>query len=181
MTWDIDLVLMLRVIINDLNSPQKNTDLYLQRILVTAGILMNNEIDLPFDYIFDISAVTIDPDPVIEGDTITQALLPLKAACVMNQADFRIAVGQGIRVRDGDSAIDTSVSFRGFRDIIEIGPCASYEKIRWKLQASGANAVGAVMSPFRGPNETRRIFETISWYYDNLSTTFSGCDNFRRG
>ena len=54
-TWDIDLVLMVRVLIGDFLSPQKNTDTYLQSVLVAAGILVNNEIVLPNAYIFDIS------------------------------------------------------------------------------------------------------------------------------
>jgi len=159
MTWDINLVLMLRVLINDFNAPQKNADEYLKRVLVAAGIYVSSEVELPNDYIYDIDAVTITPDPLLVGDALSEALLPLKAACIINVGDFQKAVGQGIKVRDGDSAIDTSVSFRGFKEILESGPCAAYDKLVWDIQLLNAAGVGgtlgAVMSPFRGPDETK--------------------------
>ena len=169
MAWETDLVLTLRVLIGDLNAPQKNTDAYLQRVIVAAGIFVNNEIDLSNDYVFDIANVTITPDPVEIGDTVAQALFPLKAACIMNQSQFQVALGQGIKVRDGDSAIDTSVGFRGYRDILQYGPCASYEKLKWQIQAasSAENVGGAVLGAYRGPNDSP--IETVSWFYDQVS------------
>jgi len=179
MTWDIDLVLMLRVLIGDLNAPQKNTDAYLETVLITAGIIADSEIDFSYDYVFDISDVTITPDPVVIGDVVAQAVLPLKAACLLNQAQFQQALGQGIKVRDGDSAIDTSVGFRGYRDILQYGPCAAYEKLKYQLQTnSSALAGGAVLSPYRGPNDTP--INTVSWFYDEFYSSLSNCRDNRR-
>lgn len=174
MTWDINLVLMLRVLLNDFNAPQKNTDLYLQRVLVAAGIFVNSQIELPQDYIYDISAVTIVPDPLVSEDAISEALIPLKAACIINQGDFQKAIGQGIKVRDGDSAIDTSVGFRGYKDILELGPCAAYEKLLWDLQRINIDSVGAslnaVLGGFRSPNAIGSDFDTISFYFDSFAS-----------
>jgi len=81
------------------------------------------------------------------------------------------ALGQGIKVRDGDSAIDTSVSFRGYRDILELGACAAYERLKWSLLAS--SGVGkAVLGPFREPGGS--ALSTISWYYDQFATNRRG-------
>ncbi len=167
MAWTTDLVTMLRVLINDFNVPQKNTDAYLQRVLVCAGVFVKNDIDLSYDYAFDLTAVTIVPDPIEEEDYILQALLPLKAACILNQGSFQTAIGQGIRVRDGDSAIDTSVSFGGYRDILELGPCASYEKLKFQIQAMSIGAMGFVLGPYREPGVCG--YDTISWYYDEFA------------
>jgi hypothetical protein len=179
-TWDVDLVLVLRVLIGDLNSPQKNSDAYLQRLLITAGIIAQNEIDLPFDYIFDIENITITPDPIEVDDILTQALLPLKAACILNQSQFQIALSQGIKVRDGDSAIDTSVGFRGYRDILQFGPCAAYAALLWQMQsANSSNIGGAVLSPYRGPNDSP--IDTVSWFYDEFFSTINGsCSRYGR-
>lgn len=167
-TWDVDLVLMLRVLIGDLITPPKNTDEYLERILITAGILVSNEIDLVNSYIFDISNITITPDPIILGDIRTQALLPLKASCILNQADFRISLSQGIRVRDGDSALDTSVGFSGFADILRLGPCAAYAKLVNQLSAASSSLVGgAVLGAYRAPNDSP--IDTVTWFYDQIS------------
>lgn len=170
MAWTTDLVLMTRVLISDIMTPQTYSDEYLQRVLVTAGIMVDAQITFPYGYTYDINAITISPDPVVSEDSTFMALVPLKSACIITQGEFKKALGQGIKVRDGDSAIDTSVSFRGYRDILELGPCAAYQKLEWSLIASGGvNLVGkAVLGPFRASGETG--LSTISWYYDQFST-----------
>ncbi len=171
MTWDIDLVLMVRVLVSDINEPQTYTDEYLQRVLVTAGIMVDADIPFVTDYAYDMSLITIAPDPVALNDSAFMSLVPLKTACILTMGEFKSALGQGIKVRDGDSAIDTSVSFRGYRDILELGPCKAYEKLRWALMASGG--VGkAVLGPHRTPGGSAE--STISWYYDQFLTTNSG-------
>lgn len=175
MAWTTDLVLMVRVLVSDIATPQTYTDEYIQRVLVTAGIIVDAEIPFDYDYSYDISALTISPDPVISEDSIFMALVPLKSACILTQGEFKQALGQGIKVRDGDSAIDTSVSFRGYRDILELGACAAYEKLKWSLLASGAssgNGVGkAVLGPYRESGGS--ALSTISWYYDQFAISRS--------
>jgi hypothetical protein len=169
MSWENDLVTMLRVLIGDLNSPQKNTDVYLKKILITAGILVVNDIDLSQDYIFDISNITIIPDPVSLGDIRAQALLPLKAACILGQADFRVAISQSITVRDGDSMIQTGVGLGGYADILRLGPCKSYELLLNKLNASASSLVGgAVLGAYRAPGDG--AIETVAFFYDQISS-----------
>lgn len=174
MIWNIDLVLMTRVLVGDINSPQTYTDEYIRRVLITAGIIVDSEITLGLDYVYDMSALTIIPDPVANNDSIFMALVPLKSACILTQGEFKQALGQGIKVRDGDSAIDTSVSFRGYRDILELGTCAAYEKLKWSLIASGgAGIVGkAVLGPHRTPGGS--ALSTISWYYDQFVFSNNG-------
>lgn len=167
-TWETDLVLMVRVLINDLNAPQKNTDDYIEQIIVTGGVLVQTEVDLAVSYNFDVGASTISPDPIDNSDVVTQGLLALKAACISNQGSFITAVGQGIKVRDGDTAIDTSVSFRGFRDILEVGPCGAYERLKTDVQRANSQNLGkAVMTAFREGGV--QGIGTVSWYFDSLS------------
>jgi len=174
MAWETDLVLTLRVLIGDFNDPQKNTDTYLKTVLVAAGIFVNNEIDLSEDYVFDITNVTIVPDPIAEGDVQTQALLPLKAACILNQSSFQVALSQGIKVRDGDSAIDTSVGFDGYKNILKLGPCAAYDQLRLQLQASDSALVGrAVLGAYRGPSDSP--IDTVAWFYDGVASLINNC------
>lgn len=175
MAWTTDLVLMARVLVNDINAPQTYTDTYLERVLITAGILVDAEIAFAYTYVYDINALTIVPDPVTSEDSDFMALVPLKAACILTQGEFKKALGQGIKVRDGDSAIDTSVSFRGYRDILELGPCAAYEKLKWTMLASGGSSGGvgkAVLGPHRESGGT--ALSTIAWYYDQYATNEGG-------
>ncbi len=185
MVWTTDLVLMLRVLINDLNVPQKNTDAYLQQVLITAGIIADSEITFPFTYAYDIGAITIIPDPVVKNDALFEALVPLKAACVMTQADFRLALGQGIKVRDGDSAIDTSVSFRGYKDILQFGPCAVYTQLKDDIQSGRTDGkrgdlIGAaVMGPHRLPNSQSNV-STVSLFFDDFASTLNSLSSRSR-
>lgn len=182
MTWDVDLVIMLRVLINDLKTPQKNTDAYLQQVLVTAGIMVDSEIAFNYAYEYDISAITIAPDPITNQDIIFQALVPLKAACIMTQGDFRLALSQGIKVRDGDSSVDTSVGFRGYRDILQFGPCAVYDKLKWDIQSGKSNGQtaefvgGAVMSPYRAADVQGNINDVVS-FFDIFASSMGYSDN----
>lgn len=168
MAWDDDLVLMTRVLMNDYNEPQKYTDEYLRKVLVCAGVLVRKEIELPYEYTFDISAGTISPDPIDSQDTIAQALLPLRAAAMLNQGAYITAIGQGIRVRDGDSQIDTTVGFKGYRDIIEVGPSAAYAKLLWHLQATACPG-RAVLGPYRAGDQTAAPYETVAYFYDQFA------------
>jgi hypothetical protein len=177
MAWTDDLVVMTRVLINDLGEPQKYADSYLQRVIVCAGVLVRKDIELPHSYTFDVAVAEITPDPVLIQDETTMALLPLKTACIINQGAYITAVGQGIRVRDGDSAIDTSVGFGGYKDIINLGPCAAYAKLRWQLQTA-ANVGGAVVGPYRAPGEYTP--DSIAWFYDDLAKR-TRTDNYRGG
>jgi hypothetical protein len=176
MAWNTDLVLITRVLISDVATPQTYVDEYIERVLITAGIMVDADFPFSYDYTYDISTLTISPDPVLSSDSAFMALIPLKAACILTQGEFKQALGQGIKVRDGDSSIDTSVSFRGYRDILEMGPCAAYEKLKWSLLASG-EAVGdgvgkAVLGPYRSPGSN--ALDTISWYYDQFAIESNG-------
>lgn len=181
MAWTTDLVLMTRVIVSDLTLPQTYSDEYIQRVLITAGIQVDAEFPFPFNYVYDISALTIVPDPVVSIDSSFMGLIPLKASCILTQGEFRQALGQGIKVRDGDSAIDTSVSFRGYRDILELGPCQAFEKLKWSLLASGSGGVSggvgkAVLGPHRIPGGN--ALTTLSWYDQFITGLKSRRDRF---
>lgn len=174
MAWDTDLVLMLRVLTNDMAEPYKNASGYLEQVLITAGIFVQQEVTLLNTYVFDIASITMTPDPIVTGDAVAQALFPLKAACILNQGDFQKALGQTIRVRDGDSAIDTSVSLGGYKDILLLGPCAMYEKFRWYLQAASASDnFGAVLSPWR--SENCYYANTVALLYDQFANALNIC------
>lgn len=153
MSWDVDMVTMVRVLMKDGTVPYKYADEYLKQVIICAGFQVRQDIVLPYDYVFDLSALTITPDPMTSDDAVAIALLPLKAACILSQGEYIAATGRAIRVRDGDSQIDTSAGFKGFRDILELGPCLAYDKLRWRIQASSATAIGAIVGAFRIPGE----------------------------
>lgn len=64
------------------------------------------------------------PDPIFN-------LILLKTECMLAKRAHFDAAGKGIRVRDGDTEIDTSVSFAGLASLVNDsgGPCAEFEKM----------------------------------------------------
>jgi len=170
MAWTNDLVFMVRVLIKDIDAPQTYVDQYIERVIITAAIMVNAEVSFNYNYSYSISDLTINPDPTTNEDNIFMALVPLKAACILTESEFKQALGQGIKVRDGDSAIDTSVSFRGYRDILEMGPCKAYQLLKWSLLAANSNNVGKVVfGPYRSSNGYD--YSAIEWYYDQFSAS----------
>jgi hypothetical protein len=63
------------------------------------------------------------PDPLFN-------LIMLKTECLLAKRAHFDAAGKAIRVRDGDTEIDTSVSFAGLSSLVNdpTGPCAEFDK-----------------------------------------------------
>lgn len=132
-TWEVSMVTMVRAMINDLDEATF-TDEKIKTSIVTSGIVVGTEYDYSNDYIFDIEQLTITPDPVAVGDNDAVALMSLRSACLLDLNKYQTGIGQGIRVKDGSSEVDTTAGFGGFKDIIIYGSCKSYEKLIKQLR-----------------------------------------------
>lgn len=139
MSWQAPLTIMTRQLIGD-TDPNNQTfdDSRIQDAIVTAAILVSQEYN-NFDnnYLFDLENAGIVPDPTDPNnfDLDAVALFPLKAACILTMNNYQnfLKNGGGVKVRDGDSAVDTSAGFKGYKDIIQLGPCQSYSKLLYHL------------------------------------------------
>ena len=127
MSWDVELTLMTRVLINDLDTTQSFTDGRIQQTLAVAARFVSEEIDLGQVYTvtIDASSGVISPDPTltVTKDDIAVILFPLKAACIIDQNRLQGATANAIKIRDGDSEIDLSVGFKGFSDVFRMKTC----------------------------------------------------------
>jgi hypothetical protein len=150
MAWQDILIPMVRNLIGDLSDTPTYEDERIEQAIVTAGLIVSQEYPFQTTYTFDFSTPDLIPDPT-ETDTLDNAavaLFSLKAACILSMNSYQLAVGRGIRVRDGDSEVDTTGSFKGYADIIANGPCASYTKLLLSLSTKrGMNLGKAVVSP----------------------------------
>lgn len=143
------LISIVRTLIGDFSSTEIFDDERIQIALAVAGIIVSRETSLGRDYEFDTVFGDITPDPVDEGDYDAVALFALKAACILNQNQYMSGVRAGIRVRDGSSEVDTTGSFGGYKDILNMGPCASYMALLKKITINSSGAGGrAVLSPY---------------------------------
>ncbi len=152
-SWQKTIPLMVRHLIDDLDDcidDRRYTEERVRQAVVVAAILADQEYDFTPDYVYDICAPDITPDPVIEADNVAIALMSLKAACILSTNDYQRATldGSGLKIKDGDSMVDMTGNFRGYKDILELGPCKSYDKLLKDLETKRSmNRGKAVFSP----------------------------------
>lgn len=148
MAWENTLTTMVRHLIGDLSTTPTYDDPRIQQGIVVAGLIVAQEYSFATDYTFDIDAPEISPDPTLTAylDKEAMALFTLKTACILNLNSYQGAVGNGIKVRDGDSEVDTTGSFKGWKDIIDLGPCGAYKKLLDTLSQNKSMNVGKAVS-----------------------------------
>lgn len=154
MYWQAEFVTLLRVLIDDIVSPQTYADNRLIQVLAAAAQLVTSELTFTNDFVVDIQALTIEPSPVDRATTRDDSFINLvciKAACLVERGESRKAVGQGISIRDGSSAIDLRGSMDGRLKLLEKGWCFVYDETKLQYQTSriGGVAGAAIMTPFR--------------------------------
>ena len=148
MAWQTTLVTMVRHLVNDLGGSNEFDESRIRESIVVAGIIVSQEYSFDHDYTFDLDSVDISPDPVSKNDNAAVALISLRSACMLDTNKYQSAVKNGVRIREGDSQIDTTGSFQGYRDILQSGPCGSYKKLLSDLSHKKSMSLGgAVMTP----------------------------------
>lgn len=148
MAWQTTLVTMVRNIINDLGTTETYDDNRIEEAIVISGIFVSQDYLLTTSYTFDVDAISIIPDPVVNFDPIAIALFTLKASCMLSLNSYQTAIKGGIRVRDGDSEVDTTTGFGGYRDLLKLGPCGAYSNLLQVLSRRRSSNVGkAVGTP----------------------------------
>ncbi len=147
------LVTMLRVVVNDITSPQAFTDGRLEQIIVVSAHYVKEESDFTQSYVVDIANETITPDPIATStkDDIFTNLLILKSACFVDESNFRTrAAAAGIKAKCGPAMLETLDHIKGFQILLEQGPCKAYQDTRMQYQLGNLQAVRAILSPFVG-------------------------------
>lgn len=172
MAWKDNLTLIVRHFINDTEMPYNFDDARIQQAIVIGGLMSSREYDYQQEYIFDIIDLTISPDPTSSEtyDAVAIALFTLKASCIISTNQHQNAVKTGLRIRDGDSEIDTTSGLRGYSDLLKIGPCAMYKEMLEKLKNNRIGTMGsAIVSP--GTNADYGIWtrEYVSSFLDMIS------------
>lgn len=152
MAWDLELPLVLRALVNDLDAVTFTDDRLLQ-VLVVAAFQVGQELTFRQKYTAKVSDVDLSPDPT-EGpgrDDGYANLVTIKAACILDRGAAVVAANRAISVKDGSSAIDLREVFGAKLKLLEKGWCAVYEDERVQhLMGQGGVVTGAVvLSPFR--------------------------------
>ena len=146
MPWKIDLVLMFRSLIGDLDN-EKFTDEKLKQILVFGAYNVINDADFSETYTADVGEVTISPDPISENDTDFTTLTVYKAACILLGSEVKTEAANAISIKDGPSSID----LRGVTQSLNImykDFCAKYEELLKTYQYNNTLVGQAILGPY---------------------------------
>lgn len=161
MAWDTEMVLMLRHMIDDVDSPQTYSDSRLQTTILIAGYQVNFDVGgFNTTYTFDFDAITLSPDPTTSNprDNDFVVLTLLKAACMIVRAEIRDAARNAIDIKDGRTTWKTKDRAEYLQKLIDSdqGPCAQYEEALLTYKLSGNTAGVGILGPFSG--------ESTQWY-----------------
>jgi hypothetical protein len=153
MSWQLEIPLITRVWINDLEDNPTYSDYRIQQVVVVAAQNVIREVSFVNNYDIDIVNMTITPDPTSSGvnDNDFMALVALKAACILDQSTFRTkAVNEGIRTGLGSAYLDIRGNLGGYQTLLQVGPCAMYSQLRTEFEVGNPSVIQAVLSPFVG-------------------------------
>lgn len=151
MSWNIELPIIVRTLINDISDTPTYSDERLLQIIVVAAKYVQFDVVLDHQYDLNIVNPNIIPDPTIDNDSIFISLTCLKAACLIDQSSVRTkAALEGIRAALGPAQLSVGGSLEGLKLILETGPCAAYDELTSHWDVKEATAIRAILSPFVG-------------------------------
>ena len=146
MPWKIDLVLMLRSIIGDLDK-SKFTDERLKQILVVGAYNVLNDADFSETYTVNVAEISISPDPISQSDTDFTTLTVYKSACILLGSEVKTEAANAISIKDGPSAIDlrgvTANLTNLYNDL-----CAKYDALLKTYQYNNTLVGQAILGPY---------------------------------
>lgn len=150
MSWNIEIPVIVRTLINDLDQ-QTYSDERIVQVITVAAKYVQFDVNLEHKYSIDVSNGIITPDPTLDNDDIFISLVALKAACIFDHSTLRTkAALEGIRAALGPASLSVGGSLVGLKLIIESGPCAAYDELTSHWDVKEATAIRAVLSPFVG-------------------------------
>lgn len=151
MSWQNEMTIMVRTLINDNMTPYQFSDERIQQTILVAGKYVQFDVVLDHPYTIDVVNGTINPDPTIDGDEIFIILTSLKAACLVDQGTLRTkAAMDGVRAVLGPASLSVSGSSTGWEMILKHGPCKLYDDLIEHWDVANASAIAAVLGPFSG-------------------------------
>jgi hypothetical protein len=170
MSWDIEIPIIVRTLINDLSDIPTYSDARILQIIAVAAKYVQFDVSLDHSYTIDVVSPAITPDPTIDNDSIFISLVSLKTACIIDQGSVRTkAALEGIRAALGPAQLSVGGSLEGLKMILEEGPCAAYDELVAHWDVKNATAIRAVLSPFVGNRFDPRSQLRGSFRTDNIN------------
>jgi len=142
MSWQIEIPIIVRTLINDLGDQPVYSDERIQQVIAVAAKYVQFDVVLDYTYNIDVANPNITPDPTNNKDEIFISLVSLKAACIIDQSTFRTkAAMEGIRAALGPASLTVIGQSSAWKTILEQGPCALYDELTSHWDVKDASAI----------------------------------------
>lgn len=169
MSWDIELVIRLRYLINDIDSVIW-TDDQLKVFLGIASSQIGGYLSrwgVP-SFVYSNASGTITPDPTESNDYV-QSLIVIKAAEIIARSELKKAsASAGFIVVDDQSRIDTKQVASNLKEIVDNLKQETDNAIRSYKENNRFNGK-AVLAPYADANGSIPFIQwpsRIGWYYN---------------
>jgi UDP-glucose 4-epimerase len=146
MTWQTEIVRIVRFLINDVDGSTYD-DSRLEETAVVAAQLINSSIDFDTTYTVTVSTVEISPDPTSVNDDNFINLVALKTACIILKSEAKTYASQSYKIVDGPSTIETSQAFSAAKAISD-QICEDLSRAIMQFQAGNSRAGAAILTPY---------------------------------
>lgn len=161
--WQIEIPIIVRNLINDLDATPTYGDDRINQLVVVAARYVLSEVILNNEYTIDIINTTISPDPSNPEtrDVDFVGFVALKAACLLDHSTLRTkAANEGISASLGPAKLSVGGNLSGYKNIIDTGPCSMYRDLVMEHNIGNISNVRAILSPFVGNNFDSRSINT---------------------
>jgi len=149
--WETELILILRHLIDDLDS-STYSDSRLMELLLVSAQLIQTTIQFSNTYVVDVDSLSLDPNPTTEPKDKGFILLTCyKAACILRGSEYKSALQSGFKVSDGQSSLDSTGTQGGYKSLME-SACKEYESAKKEYLITGNVSGRAIIGPFSSPN-----------------------------
>lgn len=163
MAWQDEMIPMLRALINDWEPTHEYSDARLESLLCVAAHYSISDVSFETTYTISVSDTSISPDPTTDNDTTFINLVVLKAACIIDKGNMRLAaMTAGLKATCGPAVMDTLSRMPGFSTLIDKGYCASYEELSKQIAFGDTRLIRAIMSPFTNSNFDPSIYVNLT-------------------
>lgn len=167
--WISPCIILLRSMIADMIPPYRYADGSLQSLLASAAQLITTEIGST--YVIDVVQQTIDPDPVDSLDNSFVNLMVLKAACIVDNSEARLATTRGVLLRNADKTVDLTKVSEGKLAIWKNGWCKNFDTAKIEYLTGDGSAAGmAIIGPFRAEVN----WPSGPWTPDGMAVYYDG-------
>lgn len=148
MSWQNEMVRILRYLINDLDATTYS-DSRLEETLLVAAQLQYASIDFSNTYTIDVDTLVLSPDPteLTTKDDWFINIVCVRAACIVLGSEAKTLAAQSYKIKDGPSSIETGESYKNTQ-LMYKDMCDKLAYMIMDYKAGNSVAGHAVLTPY---------------------------------